>query len=94
MMTEDEFVDAIVATAQSQGYSIENSQNGRQIDFGYKKLHEGHLRKLYPDILAEGTDIHSQIEAVAPGRPCSHKPMRKIVATVKTEWESKRQQRH
>ncbi len=40
MMTQDEFVDAIIATAQPQGYTIENSRNGRQIDFGHKKLHE------------------------------------------------------
>ncbi len=57
MMTQDEFVDAIVATARAQGYSIENSRYGRQIDFGHKKLHEGHLRQLYPDILAEGAHV-------------------------------------
>jgi hypothetical protein len=87
MITQDEFVDAIVETARSHGYSIENSRHGRQIDFGYKKLHEGHLRQLYPDILTEGANIPSLIDATAPGRPCSHKPMREIVATVKTTWE-------
>lgn len=87
-MTQDEFLDAIIATARAQGYSIENSRNGRQIDFGLKKLHEGHLSQLYPVIFAEGADIPSVIEAVAPGRPCSHKPMREIVAIVKTVWEA------
>lgn len=87
-MTQDEFVEAIVATARSQGYLIENSRHGRQIDFGHKKLHEGHLRRLYPDILAEDAHIPSLIDAMAPGRPCSHKPMREIVATVKTAWEA------
>jgi len=88
MMTQDEFVDAIISTARSQGYSIENSRHGRQIDFGYKKLHEGHLSQLYPDILVEGAHIPTLIKAIAPGRPCSHKPMRKIVLAVKTEWEA------
>ena len=88
MMTRDEFVDAIVAAARSQGYSIENSRNGRQIDCGDKKLHERHLSQLYPDILAEDVHIPSLIEAVAPGRPCSHKPMIEIVATVKIVWEA------
>jgi hypothetical protein len=93
MMTQDEFVDAIVATARSLDYSIENSRNGRQIDFGHKKLHEGHLNLLYPDILAEDAHIPSLIEAVAPGRPCSHKPMREIVATVKTVWKAQQSNR-
>lgn len=88
MMTQDEFIEAIVAKARSQGYSIENSRNGRQIVFGHKKLHEGHLSRLYPEILAECANIPSLIDAVAPGRPCSHKPMKKIVTIVKTEWEA------
>lgn len=88
MMTQDEFVDVILATARSQGYSIENSRNGRQIDFGLKKLHEGHLMRLYPDIIAEGAQIPRLIEHVAPGRPCTHKPMREIVAAVKAAWEA------
>ncbi|NMW20528.1 MAG: hypothetical protein HKK67_02610 [Chlorobiaceae bacterium] len=82
MMTQHEFVDAIISVAQSKGYLVENSRNGKQIDFGHKKLHEGHLIKLYPSILATGANISSLIESVAPGRPCSHKPMREIVATV------------
>jgi len=90
MMTQDEFIDAMVTTARGQGYSIENSRNGRQIDFGHKKLHEGHLRLLYPNVFAVGADIAPLIEAVAPGRPCSHKPMREIVATVKAEWEAQK----
>jgi hypothetical protein len=88
MMTQSEFVDAIVETARSKGYSIANSRHGRQIDFGHKKLHEGHLRQLYPGILAKGARIPSLIDAIAPGRPCSHRPMREIVATVKTAWQA------
>lgn len=83
MMSQDEFIDAVVAIARSQGYSIESSRSGQQIDFGHKKLLEGHLRYLYPNILAEGAHIPSLIEAVAPGRPCSHKPMREIVTAIK-----------
>ena len=93
MMTQDEFVDAVVATAESRGYSIEISRNGQQIDFGHKKLHEGHLRRLYPDILNEGTHISSLIESIAPGRPCSHKPMREIVTAVKKQWGTQQSDR-
>jgi len=67
MMTQNEFVDAIIAVAQSNGYLIENSRNGKQIDFGHKKLHEKHLIKLYPGILANGANVSSLIDSVAPG---------------------------
>jgi hypothetical protein len=53
----DEFVEAIVAAAKSQGYKIEQSYNGVQIDFGNKKLHQGHLEKLFPDILSANANI-------------------------------------
>jgi len=85
-MTQDKFIDAIFAAARSKGYPIENSRNGKQIDFGHKKLHEEHLRQLYPAILAEDAHIPTPIERVAPGRPCSHKPMREILAIAKTLW--------
>ena len=84
-MTKDEFINAVIAEAQRQGYAIEDSRNGRQIDFGNKKLHEGHLGKLYPQILADGVDIAALIEDIAPGRPCSHKPMREILAALKKQ---------
>lgn len=82
-MTKDEFINAVIAEARRQGYTIEDSRNGRQVDFGNKKLHEGHLGLLYPRILADGADIAALIEEVALGRPCSHKPMRWILAAMK-----------
>ena len=82
-MTEDEFVDVVVAEAERQGHAVRGSHNGRQIDFGHKKLHEKHLRSLYPAILGDAVDVSSLIDAVAPGRPCSHRPMREILAAVK-----------
>jgi hypothetical protein len=81
-MTENEFVDATIAVARSHGYKIENSRNGLQIDFGHKKLHEKHLRALYPDVLYEKARISDLIERVAPGRPCSHKPMKMILSRL------------
>ena len=85
MMNEKQFVDAVVAEAQQQGYAVENSSNGRQIDFEHEKLHEGHLRDLHPDILTPGADISALIEKVAPGRPCSHRPMKEILAAIRIQ---------
>ncbi|MBY0407187.1 MAG: thiazole synthase [Rickettsiales bacterium] len=73
------YIGNVVAIASRQGYVLEEGQNGRQINFGNKKLHEGHLRELYPGILKPGANIAKLIEAVAPGRPCTHEPMRKII---------------
>lgn len=83
-MNENEFIDALLAEAQRQGYEIEESRNnGRQIIFEHeKKLHEGHLRELFPNILDQGANISALIDSVAPGRPCSHKPMREIIASI------------
>lgn len=81
-MTEPEFISKTIEIARNHGYTIEQSRNGLQIDFGHKKLHEGHLRRLFPDILHEGSNISNLIEKVAPGRPCSHKPMKMILAEM------------
>jgi len=80
MMDENSFIDAVCSTAQSLGYTLEIARNGRrQIDFGHKKLHEGHLRQLFPTILSENVHIPTLINEIAPGRPCTHKPMRIIL---------------
>jgi len=81
-MNEDEFIDTILAEAQRQGHEIEEIRNGRQFNFGHKKLHEGHLRKLFPSILEQGAKIPALIDAVASGRPCSHKPMKEIISNI------------
>jgi hypothetical protein len=83
-MTEEEFILAIVSKAQQFRYRVERNRKGQiQIDFGHKKLHEGHLKALYPRILEDGVDIGKLIEAVAPGRPCTHRPMKGIMADIK-----------
>ena len=67
-MTADEFVKAVAKEAERQGYPVEDSRNGQQLVFSNgKKLHEGHLRRLYPGVLAEGASISALIDAVAPG---------------------------
>lgn len=77
------FIRRICETAFKLGYIVEDSRNGRQVDFGNKKLHEGHLRLLYPFILSPGVHVGQLIDEVAPGRPCSHKPMREIIQEMK-----------
>ncbi len=84
-MDQTTFVNSVIDEAKRLGYPIELSRNGRQIDFGHKKLHEQHLRKLYPAILQPGANIPKLIDAVAPGRPCTHKPMREIICNLSRE---------
>jgi hypothetical protein len=87
MLSKDEFVNEVLRVARERGYTLEyNARNGRrQIDFGHKKLHTGHLEDLYPAILHQGVHIPSLIEHVAPGRPCSHRPMREIIEQLRRE---------
>lgn len=89
-MTEDQFVDAVVWHASNLGYKIEATRNGRQIAFGTKRLHEGHLRALFPSILTDAANVAGLIEAVAPGRPCTHKPMRQIISQIRRGERGKR----
>ena len=81
-MTEDEFVRRVIEEARSMGCKIENSRNGKgqQIDFGHKKLNEGHLRKLFPIV---AVTVEDAIERVAPGRSCTHVPMREIIRRIR-----------
>ena len=53
-----------------------------KIDFGHKKFHTAHLKQLYPDILSPTAKVTALISKVAPGRPCTHKPMREIVSEI------------
>ena len=77
---KNEYLDAVFSIAEERGHGIErNQRNGLpQIDFGHKKLHADHLEQLYPNILDTTTKVSVLIEKVAPGRPCTHKPMREI----------------
>lgn len=82
-MNQQEFIDQVVRGARANGFKIETNRNGQtQIDFGHKKLHSGHLAQLFPEILFQDANIAKLIDAVAPGRPCTHKPMRAIVANL------------
>lgn len=82
-MNSQQFVDSVVREARKDGYRIETNRNGQtQIDFGNKKLHSGHLQELFPAILNPGANVAKAIENVAPGRPCTHKPMREILGRI------------
>jgi len=83
-MTKKEFISAVIRIACDRGYKIEiDSRTGNnQIDFGNKKLHVGHLEKLYPEILSAGVYMPSLINKVAPGRPWTHRPMKQIIEQI------------
>jgi len=86
MQTALAFIESVVRIAKQQGYRIEINRDGRQqIDFGHKKLHEGHLEAIFPAVLAPNADITSLIKTVAPGRPCAHRPMKKIIAQLRCD---------
>jgi len=90
-MTENDFVAEVFTIAEAMGFTIETCRGKGypQIDFGHKKLHSEHIRALYPEVLQEGAKIGRLIEDVAPGRPCSHAPFKKIVAQIhRREWLS------
>lgn len=83
-LDKNQFVNEVFRIAEKRGFRIENNRfNGLpQIDFGHKKLHAGHLKQLYLDILNPTASISALIEKVAPGRPCTHKPMREIINKI------------
>jgi len=87
----EQYIDDVFRIAREKGHLIEtNQRNGlAQIDFGLKKLHLGHIEKLYPDVLMENAKVNKLIESVAPGRPCSHKPFREIIEKIKREKDNK-----
>jgi len=85
-MDSKSFVERVTRAARNLGYKIEVNREGLdRIDFGNKKLHEAHLRKLYPEILEPNADIPALIEKVAPGRPCTHRPMKEIISAIQSE---------
>lgn len=83
-MTTQEFIEQVIGFARSLGYTVMPNRNGQmQIDFGHKKLHTGHLVKLFPCLLMVDADISRLIESVAPGRPCAHRPMKEIIQKIR-----------
>jgi len=94
MYTQEEFVSDVFRIAQERGYRIETCRGKGypQIDFGIKKLHAEHIKKLYPNVLEENANIGKLIDNVAPGRPCAHAPFGRIVEQIRKEralWPKK-----
>lgn len=82
-MESQQFIERVVEISRRKGFKIETNRDGlTQIDFGNKKLHVGHLKQMFPEIFQPAADIPKLIERIAPGRPCSHKPMKEIVAEI------------
>ena len=81
-----QFISRVTDIARNEGYPVALNRNGQdQIDFGHKKLHSGHLVQLFPRILEPGVNISILIESVAPGRPCSHRPMKEIIQKIQVQ---------
>ncbi len=88
MRNTKSFIESVFMIAKEHGYKVETNRDGlRQVNFGNKKLHEKHLADMWPDIVNPGADLPLIIEKVAPGSQCTHRPMEKIVAQLKSEWE-------
>ncbi|MBL4680150.1 MAG: hypothetical protein JKY88_05435 [Pseudomonadales bacterium] len=80
------FIKKVTSISRRMGYKVETNRSDQtQIDFGNKKLHTGHLSRLYPAILEDNANVAKLIDSVAPGRPCTHKPMRDIVEEIRSE---------
>ena len=83
-MKDDEYVDMFFKTAKEMGYTIETCKRGKgrgqlQINFGNKKLHANHIKKLHNLIDEKGISFsYNDFEEIVPGRPCAVKGFRKI----------------
>ncbi len=91
MYEYSDFLADVLRIARQKKYKIEclRGTSIPQIDFGHKKLHGGHLEKLFPAVLGGYANIAQLIEEVAPGRSCAHKPFREIVEEIKRERAGK-----
>lgn len=62
-MDEQRFIELVVQLSREMGFSAETNRNGQiQIDFGHKKLHAGHLGRLFPGILEAGVKVPDLIK--------------------------------
>ena len=86
-----EFIKLVFEIAEKHGHRIE-MKNGEKYQIAFvnskgnihKKLHLGHITQLFElGITSEGVDIYKVIENVAPKRPCTHKPFKEIIKTIK-----------
>lgn len=72
-----EYENKFFEVAKAIGHEIEICKSGpfrdeKQIDFGNKKLHAGHIRVLYPLVIEKGYPIsYEDFENKVPGRPCA-----------------------
>ena len=66
MLDERQALDRIFEVANEDGHKLErNLRNGlRQIDFGHKKLHEDHLKKLYPQLIYLHLNIYYKVRRI------------------------------
>jgi len=86
-----EFIKLVFEIAAKHGHRIE-MKNGENYQIAFvnsrgnmhKKLHVGHITHLFKlGITSEEVEIYKLIDHVAPGRPCTHKPFKEIVKTIK-----------
>ena len=83
-MNREQFVCKVVEIAKGMGCSVKPNRDGLdQINFGHKNLHVGHLEAMFPRVLEEGVNIGKVIYQVAPGRSCTHRPMKEIIKRMK-----------
>jgi hypothetical protein len=87
VIDQKQFVDEVLRMAREHGFTIQaNKRSGEaQIDFGDKRLRAGHIAALHPALLAPNADFAALIEKVAPGRQCSHQPMREIIEHLRVQ---------
>jgi hypothetical protein len=79
-----QFINQVIKQARLNGYNVNFNRNDlQQIDFGNKTLHTDQIGKLFPHVLEEGAQIANEIDKVAPGRPCTHAPMKAIIASLR-----------
>ena len=92
-MTEDGFVRRVFEIAGFMGLAIEARTPGPSICFNEtskKWLDKERIRRLFPAALnpkLTDREINQLIESVAPGRPCTHVKMRKILRRIHLETD-------
>lgn len=89
-MNRGEFIAAVLSGAAARGLSITSGHGGRMtICFNQKSnkcLHTDHLGRLfdlgYANPERVRASLNSLVKQVAPGRSCTHRGLREIVAAL------------
>lgn len=87
-MKVEDYVNIFFVTAKEMGYQIEMCKRGKargqlQINFGNKKLHADHIRRLYDLIEEKGLSFsYKDFEKIVPGRPCVIKGFKEINESI------------